>query len=163
MLQVPLSSLPTLPSRLRRGKRFTPCKVAVNDEYYANGIFEFNISRILEFLDADSARYPVERLAVASIPEYGGAPLDEATVCKADLSRPVLLAEISPGRFNLIDGNHRMAKARRQGVLSLPARRMRCPEHLKFLTSVFAYESYVEYWNGKVKEMGRRRLRVPAV
>jgi len=26
------------------------------------------------------------------------------------------LAEIAPGRYNLIDGNHRMAKARRDGA-----------------------------------------------
>jgi hypothetical protein len=119
---------------------------------------------MLAFMDADPVRYPVESIAVASIPEYGGpGRLDEATVREADLSRPVLLAEISPGRFNLVDGNHRIARARREGVESIPARRIRCPEHLKFLTSVSAYESYVEYWNGKVREMEPRRRRVAAV
>jgi hypothetical protein len=42
-------------------------------------------------------------------------------------------------------------------VLSIPARRIRCPDHLAFLTSARAYECYVEYWNGKVKEMEPRR------
>jgi hypothetical protein len=53
----------------------------------------------------------------------------------------VILAEISPGRYNLIDGNHRVAKARREGVSSVLA--YRCLEHVAFLTSARAYEKYV--------------------
>jgi hypothetical protein len=159
MLQESFSQPLLIPPRLRRDKRFTPCAVEAQEEFYANGIFEFNITRLLAFLDADRVRHPVEFIAVASIPDYGGERLNEATIRDADLQRPVLLAEISPGRFNLIDGNHRIARARREGVVSIPARRIRCPDHLAFLTSVRAYESYVEYWNGKVKEMEPRRRR----
>lgn len=70
----------------------------------------------------------------------------------ADLNRPVILAEIAPGRYNLIDGHHRVAKARRDGVPSIPAYRVRCPEHVAFLTSTRGYEAYVEYWNSKVDD-----------
>src|SRR5450631_2098951 len=150
MLHESCSQPLTIPPRLRRDKRFTPCRVEEHEEFYANGIFEFNITRMLAFLDADSVRHPVEFIAVASIPDYGGGRLDEATIRVADLQRPILSAEISPGHFNLIDGNHRIARARREGVVSIPARRIRCPDHLAFLTSVGAYESYVAYWNGKV-------------
>jgi hypothetical protein len=52
-----------------------------------------------------------------------------------------------------------MVGARREGVLNIPARRIPCPDHLAFLTSARAYECYVEYWNGKVKEMEPRRRR----
>jgi len=90
---------------------------------------------------------------VADIPSYAGASLDEAAVRSADLSRPVLLAEIGPGRYNLIDGHHRVAKARRDGVPTVQARRIACPRHVPFLTSAAAYEKYVEYWNSKLKEM----------
>jgi len=151
------STSSSIAPRLRRDKRFAPCTIGDDHELFANGIFEFNITRILEFLEADSVRYPVESITVSSIPDLGGERLDEATVRSADLNRPVLLAEISPDRFNLIDGHHRIAKARREGVLSIPARRIRCPDHLAFLTSARAYECYVEYWNGKVKEMEPRR------
>lgn len=157
MPQDSLSIPSSIPPRLRRDKRFAPCAIEKDHEFIANGIFEFNITRILEFLDADSVRHPVESISVSSIPDLGGARLDEATVRSADLNRPVLLAEISPDRFNLIDGHHRIARARREGVLSIPARRIRCPDHLTFLTSARAYECYVEYWNGKVKEMEPRR------
>jgi len=63
------------------------------------------------------------------------------------------MAEISPGRYNVIDGHHRIANARREGASTVPAGRVRCPNHIVFLTSARAYESYVEYWNSKLKEM----------
>jgi hypothetical protein len=85
--------------------------------------------------------------------------LDHTTIAAADISRPVLFAEIAPGCFNLIDGNHRMARARRDGVPTVPAHRIQCPHHVAFLTSTTAYEKYVEYWNGKIKEMQPRRPR----
>lgn len=96
MLQDSLSTPSSIPPRLRRDKRFAPCAIENDHEFFANGIFEFNITRILEFLDADSAGYPVESITVSSISDLGGERLDEATVRSADLNRPVLLAEISP-------------------------------------------------------------------
>jgi len=152
-------SPPSMPPRLRRDKRFRPCPVDEGDEFFANGIFEFNITRILAFLDADTARFPIEVIEVAAIADYGGRNRHEATIRAANLSRPILLAEIAPGRYNLIDGNHRIAKARRDGVASIPARKIGCPEHIPFLTSTQAYESYVEYWNSKVKELKPRPQR----
>src|ERR1700731_5447633 len=74
-------------------------------------------------------------------------------ICTADLSRPILLAEIAPGRFNVIDGNHRLARARRDGVQIVPARKVCCPDHVPFLTSEWAYEKYVEYWNSKLEDL----------
>jgi hypothetical protein len=157
MLKDSPSTPSSIPPRLRRDRQFAPCAIENEHEFFANGIFEFNITRILEFLDADSVRYPVNSISVSSVPDLDGGRLHEATVRSADLYRPVLLAEISPDRFNLIDGHHRIARARREGILSIPARRIRCPDHLAFLTSARAYECYVEYWNGKVKEMEPRR------
>jgi hypothetical protein len=141
------------PIKLKLDKRFQPSPVAENDEIYPNGIFHFNISRLLAFIDAHPEDFPLEHIPVADIPSYAGASLDEATVRSADLSRPVLLAEIAPGRYNLIDGHHRVAKARRDGVPTIPARSIACPRHVPFLMTTEAYEKYVEYWNSKVKEM----------
>jgi len=33
------------------------------------------------------------------------------------------------------------------------AYRIKAEQHIKFLVSQMAYEKYVEYWNGKIKEM----------
>jgi len=146
-----------VPARLKRDKNFQPCSAESGDENYANGIFEFNITRILAFIDTCAERFPIECVLVDDFPAYDSSHLSEETVLNADLSRPILLAEISPGRFNVIDGNHRLARARREIVLTVPARRVRCPDHVAFLTSAWAYEKYVEYWNSKLKDLSQAK------
>jgi hypothetical protein len=148
------------PSRLRLDKGFQPCPVEPEDELYANGIFEFNITRLLAFIQEHVDRFLVERVEVFEIPDYGSSSdLDEEVVRLADLSRPILLAEIAPGQYSVIDGHHWLAKARRQDVAALPAYRLQCPTHVTFLTSVFAYARYVEYWNDKVRALGEIKVR----
>lgn len=138
--------------RIKLDKSFQPSPAELGDELFANGIFEFNITRLLALIAARAERFPIERVEVGDIPDYGSDPLDEEAIRKADLSRPILLAEISPGLYNVIDGHHRLAKARREGAQALPARRVHCPDHVPFLTSTAAYEAYVEYWNGKLRD-----------
>lgn len=153
------------PAKLKLDRHFQLCPAEPGDELYPNGIFEFNVTRLLAFIGAHTERFPIGIVELSDIPDYGGSErLEEAAIGAADLSRPVVLAEIAPGRYNLIDGHHRVAKARREGMCSVPAHRVRCPEHVAFLTSVRAYETYVEYWNGKLDEAssappvrGRRR------
>lgn len=84
---------------------------------------------------------------------HGFSSLNESQVELADMSKPVVLAEISPGNFNLIDGHHRVEKARRSGVCTLRVHKLTAVQHLRFLTSERAYLSYIEYWNGKVKQL----------
>ena len=138
--------------KLKLDRTFQPCTRATGDELYANGIFEFNISRLFAFIQAHLDRFPVERVELAGIPDYGATHLDEDTIRTADLSRPIVLAEIAPGRYNVIDGHHRIAKARREGARTVAGHWLRCPEHVPFLTSATAYQKYVEYWNSKVDD-----------
>lgn len=138
--------------RLDFDEHFQPCEPREGDEIYPNGIFEFNVTRLLADIRA-SGRVRAELIPLQDIPAAGmGATLNAATVAAADLSQPVVLAEIAPGRYNLIDGHHRIAKARLGGVTNIFAYRVRCPEHVAFLTSARAYKSYVEYWNSKVDD-----------
>jgi hypothetical protein len=139
------------PLLLRRDPLFQPCATEPVDELYPNGIFEFNISRLIAFISAHPERFPTETVELSEIPDYGSSTrLDDAAIQAADLSRPVLLAEIAPARFGLIDGHHRVAKARRMLSATITAHRVRCPDHVSFLTSVNAYEKYLEYWNSKL-------------
>ena len=154
--KLPMESEHARAAKLKLDKTFQPCPVEPGEEFFANGIFEFNITRLLGFVETHVERFPAESVEVDDIPNYGDGNLNEEAIHTADLSRPILLAEISPGLFNLIDGNHRVAKARRQGVGTLPAYRVACPHHVRFLTSTRAYESYVEYWNDKLKPRKRR-------
>jgi len=145
--------------RLQLDPCFRPCEPQEGEEIYPNGIFEFNITGLLAYIGA-AGRFRAELVALGDIPHCGdGGGLSEPAIVAADLLRPVILAEIAPGRYNLIDGHHRVAKARREGVPSIPAYRIRCPEHIAFLTSTQAYEAYVEYWNSKVDDASADRAR----
>jgi hypothetical protein len=141
------------PAKLKRDNSFQPCPAESGDEHYQNGIFEFNITRLLAFIDTSAERFPIELVPVDEFPNFGGSHLDEETLRTADLSRPILLAEISPGLYNVIDGHHRLARARCDSVQTIPSRRIRCPDHVFFLTSAWAYEKYVEYWNSKLEDL----------
>lgn len=137
--------------RLKLNRQFQPCTPEPGDELYLNGIFEFNITRLLAFVEAQPQQCAPESVDLAEIAQHGDdSHLDQDAIAAADLSRPILLAEISPGLYNVIDGNHRLAKARREAARTILARRIRCPQHVSFLTSMTAYEAYVEYWNSNV-------------
>ncbi|MBD3336820.1 MAG: hypothetical protein GF355_15010 [Candidatus Eisenbacteria bacterium] len=83
--------------------------------------------------------------------------LNESHIDSVDVTKPIVLAEISPGNYNLIDGHHRLARARRLGMRSLRAYKLKVHEHIGFLTSKEAYLEYVEYWNSKQKAAQKRR------
>lgn len=142
--------------KLELDETFQPCPAEPGEELYRNGIFEFNITRLLAFMEAHVERFSIERIEIDGIANYGDESLDQEAISTADLLQPILLAEISPGLFNLIDGHHRVAKARREGVRALPAHRIYCPHHVRFLTSTRAYERYVAYWNEKLALSERR-------
>ncbi len=135
---------------LRVENDFTPCPVATGDELFPNGIFVFNITKILEYIQKNPDSITLEEVAVSDFFE-GFSSVNEAYMDSVEISQPVIVAEISPGLYNLIDGNHRMEKARRMGIKSLPAYKLNVDQHILFLTSTKAYVTYVEYWNSKVK------------
>jgi len=139
---------------LKIDNSFTPCPTKSGDELYPNGIFEFNITKMLEFIQKNIDCITVEEVAVDNFPKEFSS-IDESHVDSVDISLPVLLAEISPDRYNLIDGNHRMEKARRIGVSSMTAYKLNVKQHINFLTSKRAYVTYVEYWNDKVRQKER--------
>jgi hypothetical protein len=47
-------------SKLKFDNRFRPCSAEAGNELFPNGIFEFNISRLLSFIQAHADRFPVE-------------------------------------------------------------------------------------------------------
>jgi len=129
-----------IPVKLRINSQFQPCEAAEREEIFRNGVFEFNISRLIAFIDAHPGHFALESVPVCDLPCYGDDNLDEETIRGADLSRPILQAEIAPDHFGVIDGHHRIARARREKVQSLPTYRIPCPHHVDFLTSTLAYE-----------------------
>ncbi len=143
-----------MPHPLTLDHDFTPCPAEDGDELFPNGIFEFNITAMLAFLESHPGVVPIVDVQVKEF-SHGRFPLNPAEFDSFDTSRPVILAEIAPGRWNLIDGNHRMEKARRLGMGTVPAYKLTPDIHIRYLTSRKGYLAYVEYWNGRVQELNR--------
>lgn len=102
--------------KLRMNKQFQPCPVDSEDELFPNGIFIFNISSMTEFMNANQPLFPKELILIKELDNWNKGTFHEETVNSADLSRPIILAEISPKRFSLIRGHYRIEKANRLGV-----------------------------------------------
>ena len=138
-------------------RNFKPFPTEEGDELFPNGIFVFNISRMLEYIGDNPGLFTPESVSVEEVysPHH---QINEAHLDNADLSVPVILAEIAPDRYNLIDGHHRVEKAFHQNIERIKAFRLKSQQHIQFLESKEAYEKYVDYWNGKIKEMQKLKI-----
>lgn len=130
-------------------KNFKPCPAEEADELYPNGIFVFNITKMMQFIQDNDI--PCEEVLVKDF-SRGSSKFTDDYIETVDVTKPVIIAEISPGRFNVIDGNHRMEKARRLGIDKVMAYKLSPEQHLQFLTTEKSYLAYVEYWNSKLKD-----------
>ena len=140
--------------KLKLDMNFVPCPVADEDELYENGFFVFNITKMIEYVRGNADKMLVEDVAVDDLPEKTSS-INWSHVETTDVSLPIILAEIAPGRYNVIDGNHRVEKARKMGIPKVPAYRLTIPQHVRFLISKEAYVSYVAYVNGKLEDAER--------
>ena len=129
---------------------YEPHELNEGDEYFRNGIFIFNITRLLEHIAANRGDYSLSTIRVADY-ATGFGKLEPEQCANADLQYPLLLAEISPGRYNVIDGAHRLYKAFFDEVETLDAYLIPPKLHSLFITEQKAYDTYLEYWNEKLK------------
>jgi hypothetical protein len=139
--------------KMKLDKKFMPPRDDEGDEFFPNGLFEFNITKMLVHMDLSPSRFPIESGSVEELVTGFEQDFDEKTVETANLASPITLAEISPGRFNVIDGNHRLEKARRLNCDTILVRRIQPEDHVAFLRTVKAYEKFVNYWSGKLSEV----------
>lgn len=137
--------------KLKINKNFQPLPKDIDDEFYPNGIFEFNITKLLAFIKDSPRIFQPEAVSVKTVRTCVSSNLNESTIQTADITTPIVLAEIAPDRFNVIDGNHRLERAYRDEIDMIPAYKVLAEQHVAFLTSVAAYEEYVGYWNEKIK------------
>ncbi len=131
-------------------KAFQPLSEDEGDEFYPNGIFVFNITKLMTFIKANPHIFQQEEVEVKTVRTFPSKNLNDLTIQNANISEPIVMAEISPDRFNVIDGNHRLERAYRDGENTIPAYKIKAEQHVAFLTSVAAYKDYIEYWNSKI-------------
>lgn len=135
-------------------------------EWFPNGIFNYNVSRLMKDLAADDTEKDSKtpwlnaavqvKISVADAIKHCHdlGPLEEEHVQAADLERPLIFVELAPDSFNLIDGHHRLAKARLEGITELPAWMVGAHEAVSYLGSEREYNRFVEYWNSKIENLG---------
>jgi len=141
--------------KLKTNKKFIPCTVSNDDELYNNGIFVFNISKMIKFLNQATEEYNLTTISVDDFTNTFSC-INESHVDSVDINKPVILAEISPGQYTLIDGHHRLHKAKRAGAKNLNAFKIDHTQHIRFLTELKGYTAYIEYWNSKIKQATSR-------
>ncbi|MCK5519880.1 MAG: ParB N-terminal domain-containing protein [Candidatus Marinimicrobia bacterium] len=106
---------------------------------------------MLEYIQENPKNIILEEVNINDFPK-GLSSINESHMDLVEISKPVILAEISPEKYNIIDGHHRIEKARRLGITKILAYRFKAEQHLRFLTNKRAYLAYVEYWNSKLEE-----------
>ena len=132
-------------------------------------MFFFNVSALLEWVKQN----PQPTVEIPADIWGSFSEKEDCYVEAADLTRPIVVAEIAPDYrefipdisekdwitrgYVCIDGQHRIEKARRLGIKTLPAVVIRMEQHLPFLYK--GYDRYVEYWNGKLKDRTEDALR----
>jgi hypothetical protein len=131
-------------------KSYVPASEDDGDELYPNGIFVFNVTKLIEYICKHKDEIALESIEVKAY-RRGLSELTESHIDKTDITVPIILAEISPGRYNVIDGNHRLEKAYRMEEGYITAYKLKPEQHMPFLTSLKAYRAYIEYWNSKIK------------
>lgn len=136
--------------KIRKNKNFKPCEHDAGDEIFQNGIFHFNITKLIAYISKNSKDFNTEEVRISSLPDFSSS-LDPVTIENANINNPIILAEISPKNFNIIDGNHRLKRARNLNKEAILAYKISADIHHKFLISTDAYDQYVHYWNEKVK------------
>ncbi|MDW7662935.1 MAG: hypothetical protein SCL54_16155 [Bacillota bacterium] len=136
------------------------------DQFSRNGIFEYNVTGVNELIDENEDDFELVEIPVDYYFSYfSRSDLQPEWIEKSDLDRPLLLFEIAPDRkyysdfpvaddfydrgYNLLDGAHRLAKAKKQGYQTIKAYLVSMEIHIKFMTNGF--EAYVPYWNDKLK------------
>jgi len=157
--------------KLTKERKHTRYDVQSISEVYANGIFKYDITSFLKDFSEGLIPYTSASVSTDELTDMAcdAEILDSNNIDAADTSRPVILFEMVPDYkeyastipednyitrgYALADGNHRVAKAKKLGLTVLSAALIRMEDHIQYMYE--NYDSYVEYWNMKLKERER--------
>jgi len=137
--------------KLKLDKNYIPIPANKGDEIYRNGIFNFNISKMLEHITTGKLDAKEEIINVSEwVKKHFHGSVNEEHMPTVDITKPVLQAEIRPGVFEIIDGNHRIEKACRNDVKFVNSYKLNGEQLVAYFADVRGYKAFVEYWNSKL-------------
>lgn len=96
----------------------------------------------------DAADFPVVAYDVQVLAAANSFHGDEVHVMETDLSLPLVVVELLPGVEKLIDGNHRLQKALRLGITTLPVYRLTFQQHRRYIVDYdeATYQQVIRHW-----------------
>ncbi|WP_188206854.1 hypothetical protein [Alkalibacillus aidingensis] len=137
--------------KLILNENYIPLPCHQDDEVFANGIFNFNISRMIEQIHSGTLSVKSERIDVKDwFNAHPHPSINEEHLPNVDLTNPVIQVEIRPGHYSIIDGNHRMEKAYREGVQFVDSYKLNGEQLVPFFIDHMGYRAFVDYWNSKL-------------
>ena len=150
------------PRCLPKERTFIPPEPEEGDEIYCSGVIRLNITALIAWLNENPQ-------PIVDIPVYtweSSSSKENSHVDAADITRPIIIAEIAPDYkdfvpnipdcdwisrgYVCIDGYHRIEKAKRLGMETLPAVVLCMEQHIPFV--YMGYDRYVDYWNNKLAD-----------
>lgn len=144
------------PHTLKLKKNYIP-KKQINEELeiYKNGIFNFFISKILEDIENGVFEPKMERINIEKWEKTHctSDSLNEEHLKMVNTKKPIIQAEISIDKFEIIDGNHRFEKALRDGKKTINSYKIYVEELIPYFYDQKGYEYFVKYWNSKLDEL----------
>ena len=144
------------PCTLKLKKNYIP-KKQINEELeiYKNGIFNFFISKILEDIENGVFEPKMERINIEKWKKTHctNNSLNEEHLKMVNTKKPIIQAEISIDKFEIIDGNHRFEKALRDGKKTINSYKIYVEELIPYFYDQKGYECFVKYWNSKLDEL----------
>jgi hypothetical protein len=139
-------------------RNYTPVELHENDEIFRNGIFQWNITKIIQYIDQYKSNISTSRIDVTEhySSKYAFANISQDHVNLVDINIPVIQAEINPNQYMIIDGHHRLVKAYYDGVKYMESYILKVNQHIPFFITVKSYKAFVKYWNSKVLTGGEQ-------
>lgn len=139
--------------KLKYNQSYTPLPTFEGDEIFPNGIFHFNISRITEHISEGKLKVQRERILVQEwFKTHYHPSVNEHHLPNVNINKAIIQAEICPNMFSIIDGNHRMEKAFREGIEFIDSYKIYGEQLVPYFKKVQGYKAFVDYWNSKLKE-----------
>lgn len=137
--------------KLKYNPDFVPREAKIGDELYRNGVFEFNISEMLKYIEKNYEEFRLVEIQVSDYTSF--SKIEESQLENININKPGIIAEISPENYNLIDGNHRIKKAQSLNIDKFMVYKIPVETHINFLTNHNSYKKYIEYWNDKLNQI----------
>ena len=75
-----------------------------------NGILIWDVTSILEDIEQHPDSYTIQTLSTALLADHNDARVSHTRAMASDLTKPLVVAELSKDHLLLIDGNHRLHK-----------------------------------------------------